>query len=402
MAIHHLPRVATMILIVASTQSFAQNTCPSSSYLGTLTPTVSDPSAELIYENIAIDGTSAYLSSSYFDQGQGISFYTLHVIDIVNPQAPFIIAQPVLNAPPAAITVTNDIAYIADYQGLRIIDLSQPQQPDQLALYPTPSFAMDVQIVGTKAYIARRDDGLEIVDISNPESPTHIGEIDLPGDSRSIAVDGDLAYVADEIAFRVIDISNPTTPALMGSSFTAADAWDLSVDETGNVYLADRYSGQSVTSSVRVYDTTSPATPNQIATLSYGSFGAVRGVHAMGDQLFVVHGSSGLQSLDITNPASPQPLGEYDQAQSVNAMIDHSGLLYATSADDGLIIIDPSIDCGPCQADFNNDGVLNFFDVSAFLSGFNAQDAQADLTGDGIHNFFDVSAFLNLFNAGCP
>ncbi len=56
----------------------------------------------------------------------------------------------------------------------------------------------------------------------------------------------------------------------------------------------------------------------------------------------------------------------------------------------------------PCRADLNGDGVLNFFDVSAFLTAFNATDPSADFNNDGMFNFFDVSAFLAEFNAGCP
>jgi hypothetical protein len=55
-----------------------------------------------------------------------------------------------------------------------------------------------------------------------------------------------------------------------------------------------------------------------------------------------------------------------------------------------------------CVVDFNNDGVLNFFDVSAFISAFGKGDPEADLTKDGELNFFDISAFLNAFGAGCP
>ncbi|MCL4221908.1 MAG: NF038122 family metalloprotease [Phycisphaerales bacterium] len=55
-----------------------------------------------------------------------------------------------------------------------------------------------------------------------------------------------------------------------------------------------------------------------------------------------------------------------------------------------------------CPADFNSDGVLNFFDVSAFLSAFASGQPQADFTHDGNFDFFDVSAFLNQFSAGCP
>ena len=56
----------------------------------------------------------------------------------------------------------------------------------------------------------------------------------------------------------------------------------------------------------------------------------------------------------------------------------------------------------PCLADLSGDCVLNFFDVSAFLSAFSAGDPAADFTGDGSFNFFDVSAFLSAFSAGCP
>lgn len=55
-----------------------------------------------------------------------------------------------------------------------------------------------------------------------------------------------------------------------------------------------------------------------------------------------------------------------------------------------------------CPADFTDDRVLDFFDVSAFLALFTANDPLADITGDGNLDFFDVSAFLKAFRAGCP
>lgn len=54
-----------------------------------------------------------------------------------------------------------------------------------------------------------------------------------------------------------------------------------------------------------------------------------------------------------------------------------------------------------CDADFNGDNVLNFFDVSKFLSLFSEMDPRADITGDGQFNFFDISAFLQIFSGGC-
>jgi len=60
------------------------------------------------------------------------------------------------------------------------------------------------------------------------------------------------------------------------------------------------------------------------------------------------------------------------------------------------------LDCqDPCLADLNNDGNLNFFDVSEFLKIFASQDLAADFNSDGDLNFFDVSAFLSIYSSGC-
>jgi hypothetical protein len=56
-----------------------------------------------------------------------------------------------------------------------------------------------------------------------------------------------------------------------------------------------------------------------------------------------------------------------------------------------------------CRADFSDDGMIDFFDISAFVGFFNDQNPIADLSRDGNIDFFDVSLFLQLFNqGGCP
>jgi enediyne biosynthesis protein E4 len=57
-----------------------------------------------------------------------------------------------------------------------------------------------------------------------------------------------------------------------------------------------------------------------------------------------------------------------------------------------------------CLADFAPPiGVLDFFDVAAFLDAFSAQDHAADLAPpQGVFDFFDIAAYLDAFSAGCP
>lgn len=77
------------------------------------------------------------------------------------------------------------------------------------------------------------------------------------------------------------------------------------------------------------------------------------------------------------------------------------GLEFGSDKLEEFVSLD-SVRLSDCIADFTGDGVLNFFDVSAFLIAFNNNDPLADMTNDGNWNFFDVSAFLLAYSANCP
>ena len=50
-----------------------------------------------------------------------------------------------------------------------------------------------------------------------------------------------------------------------------------------------------------------------------------------------------------------------------------------------------------CDADFNNDGRVNFADLAEFRSKFGGTDAEANLDGIGPVNFADLARFKALF-----
>ena len=61
-------------------------------------------------------------------------------------------------------------------------------------------------------------------------------------------------------------------------------------------------------------------------------------------------------------------------------------------------------DCTPikiCISDMDQNGVLNFFDVSAFLVLYQVGSMDVDFDGDGVLTFFDVSEFLVSYVSGC-
>lgn len=55
--------------------------------------------------------------------------------------------------------------------------------------------------------------------------------------------------------------------------------------------------------------------------------------------------------------------------------------------------------CGP--GDWNEDGVIDFNDLLAFLNDYNAQTECSDVNADGTVDFNDLLEFLNRYNANC-
>lgn len=101
-----------------------------------------------------------------------------------------------------------------------------------------------------------------------------------------------------------------------------------------------------------------------------------------------------------SNGARDVVIGDFnaDSAPDVAAVYEVSNFLHI------YLNACPATSCGCNPADLAEPcGVLNFFDVSAYLTAFNNQDPSADLAAPfGTFNFFDISAFLAAFNNGCP
>ncbi len=101
--------------------------------------------------------------------------------------------------------------------------------------------------------------------------------------------------------------------------------------------------------------------------------------------------------------------------ESGGSPADHFGIAVSISANTVLIgaHLDDTIDWNSgatytyqlqqnSPADLNNDGLINFTDVSTFVALFTANNPTADFNNDGLLNFTDVSAFVAAFTAGCP
>lgn len=76
----------------------------------------------------------------------------------------------------------------------------------------------------------------------------------------------------------------------------------------------------------------------------------------------------------------------------------------ASEVDDAVAWVEANLVGGACLPDFAEPfGVLNVFDLFAYLEAYGAEDPRADLAAPfGAWNVFDLFAYLEAYGAGCP
>ena len=110
-----------------------------------------------------------------------------------------------------SLNVTDDL-FVNDTSGRVGIGISSPKEklhlnngsllidnpsPSYVGSYDTPDNAFGVYVSGKYAYVADDFNGLVIVDVSNPSNPSYVGSYDTAGNANGVYVSGKYAYVAD-------------------------------------------------------------------------------------------------------------------------------------------------------------------------------------------------------------
>lgn len=215
----------------------------------------------------------------------------------------------------------------------------------------------------------------------------------------------------------VVDNLDVTTGA--GPGMGALDADDV-INVEINVYepASPSFSpDQPVTDAMLAFADTAPGAGD--AELQYGIFNTAAApfgapmdaelLSATGDTEAISAGFDPFVSLGpgqgelFTATLSDDQAGQFE-AVFTFAVFNDRGLFAQPDPSQSLVLrLTGAVTGQGCVPDLAEPfGVLNFFDVAAYLSLYTAQDPAADVNEDGQINFFDMSTFITLFNAGCP
>ena len=286
---------------------------------------------------LAVNGDLAAVASSQFDD-----YGHLHLIDVSNPADARLIRMLYLPGAAYAVALHGQYAYLGgrtyppSLGQLFIVDIADPQQPFLAAQIPLPAVPRAVSVKDDALYVIDDARQLTTYKISEPTSPQRIGQMLLDGVGKKLVFAGNIG-VAGAGGVRIIDSASPSSPPIIGQAAGFGTAVDA--DASGDLALI-----ACGAAGLFVADISRADEPVIKGAISRGSFDIVRvipGTALAGDN-DVVAGTGKLVAIDIADAAHPVVTGAVGVGGTLEGLTVADDLAYVVSADERLRIIDIS------------------------------------------------------------
>ncbi len=244
----------------------------------------------------------------------------------------------------------GDWLFVADgHNGFRILDVSNPLQPSLLSMVD-PGFAGDVEIIGSRAYVAASD-RLIIYDLSNPSEPVEIGVNELHRGVGRVCVRDGLGYLAGGAGdgMRIVDVSDPMPSAFISNLGGSGDLWRVSaMSIEGTIAFFASSTGE-----MRAVDLGDPKSPDVLSKwrTRIVTGDSVRD-HVLRDGvLYMATSQVGLSIVDVSDPTIPTILGHCDIGTNFYGVEIAGSTVFLCNIDTGLWAIDVSSPHEPIVVD---------------------------------------------------
>ncbi len=284
------------------------------------------------FGNLDVAGSYAYLA----DGANG-----LQVLDVTDPTQPSLLAS--LRGTGwgelADVQVHEQYAFATDQiyatdavtGMLRVINVSNPQNPYEAAARGRPGYAHGVDVESGLALIA--GEGLWLVDVHIPAAAQAITTCATGGQPLGVAAEGDYAYVAAAWGgLQVVSIENPQQPAKVGGT----TAWYVS-----NVAISGTHCYVASGTYLRVLDCADPTVPRQVGYHAYQSGSVVEMAQqvALRAGYAYVAASGGIHAMNVGAPSSPTEAGFLHLPAATTDIVFAGEYAYVAAGAAGMYIL---------------------------------------------------------------
>ena len=268
--------------------------------------------------------------------------------------------------------------------GLRITDISDPNGPNLISTFKSPSADEDINTIDTMAYILSPIGGFFAVNISNPQNPTTIQQYNTPyyrefsdlfvNNSRAYlpspeygiyvfslpnswsfwqidnTYDINRIFVADTIAYaydtghgrlKIIDVNNPYAPQLLST-------YDIQSGHIYDVYVMNNFaylSGMSSNQSIfEILDISEPQNPTLVGSLMTSSGHVGNKIIVVDTIAYIVGNSPALQTINVADSANPIELYHSSMNYTFSGIAISIPYAFVSNPNGGLYLFDVSAD----------------------------------------------------------
>jgi hypothetical protein len=234
---------------------------------------------------------------------------------------------------PHDIDVHGTRAYIADGQaGLAIFDVSNPEQPVFLgSKMDSLNEAWGVVSGDSYAYVAYGYTKLAAMDIRRPDSIRIVGQLTYPQPAYGydVALKDSWVYVAAGAQFIVVNVSDPRYLNVTYQGFYPRDCHGVAV-QGRYAYVACEQLGIASW----LVDTVPPVQEGSLDSPSNA-----RGIAVQGSYVYVADGRDGLVIADVSDPANIRRVGSVSLKGYANAVSVRDTLAVLTCGSGGTSIV---------------------------------------------------------------
>ncbi len=262
----------------------------------------------------------------------------LAIIDASDPKNP--VLKSVFDTAGEArdVAVDGSTAFVADGPGgLLAVDFKNPSAPKAVGSWDSPGEALGLKLRGKTVFLADGGSGLQTIDGTAPARLSPLGSVETDGTAESVALAGDFAFIADGPGgIKVIQVSDPSKPRLANS--LTASGYARSIAAEGNVLCV----GSLYDGGYQLLDISNPAAPVVASTNKYTMYNEGWNVGIFGNRGVVVDYFSGVFVLNFSDIRKPSILGRFFTPSSIVSASGRDNLAFAVGELSGAQTVDVS------------------------------------------------------------